>query len=134
MPSELVLPILNSLEVVVAPVFLHLPWVQQNLAKTVQVSAQNSSLTKMGAYTGEISVEHLKDFGIPWVILGHSERRQYYGENSEVVGKKTRLALDHSVGVIACIGEKLAERESGSTIKVIEEQLAAIKSENSPDP
>lgn len=62
----------------------------------------------------------MKDLNIPWVILGHSERRQFYGESSEIVAKKVRLALDHGVGTIACVGEKLDERESGNTIKVVE--------------
>ncbi|CAD8118244.1 unnamed protein product [Paramecium sonneborni] len=119
----------NKVEVAVAPIFLHVPWVQANIQKNVQVAVQNSSLTKMGAYTGEISVEHVKDLGIPWVILGHSERRQYYGESNEIVGKKTRLALDHQLSVMACVGEKLAERESGNTTQVIQAQLEAIKKE-----
>jgi triosephosphate isomerase len=67
-------------QVVVSPIFLHLPWVKTHVSKHIEVSAQNSSLTGFGAYTGEVSVQHLKDLGIPWVILGHSERRSYYGE------------------------------------------------------
>ncbi|CAD8206625.1 unnamed protein product [Paramecium pentaurelia] len=118
-----------KVEVAVAPIFLHVPWVQANIQKNVQVAVQNTSLTKMGAYTGEISVEQVKDFGIPWVILGHSERRQYYGETNEIVGKKTRLALDHQLKVMACVGEKLADRESGQTTQVIQAQLDSIKKE-----
>lgn len=77
-------------------------------------------MTKFGAYTGEISLEHLKDMGIPWVILGHSERRSYYGESNEIVAKKVRLAVENQFSVMACIGEQLADRESGNTTKVVE--------------
>ncbi len=62
----------------------------------------------MGAYTGEISVEHLKDFKINWGIIGHSERREYYGESNEIVGKKIARALKYNLNVIGCFGEKLA--------------------------
>ena len=66
--------------------------------------------------------------GIKWTILGHSERRTLFGENSEVVAKKCKLALDNGLDVIACVGEKLEERESGQTMEVVKGQLDAIKS------
>ena len=66
----------------------------------------------MGAFTGEVSVEHLKDFGLQWTIVGHSERRTLFGENNEVVGKKVARALKHQLKVIGCIGERLEERET----------------------
>jgi triosephosphate isomerase len=90
------------------------------------VSAQNISQYKNGAYTGEISAEMLKDAQIPWVILGHSERRHVFGESDVVVGDKVKIALDNGLRVMACIGEKLDERESGKTQAVNERQLAAI--------
>ncbi|KAM3132688.1 hypothetical protein pb186bvf_015233 [Paramecium bursaria] len=129
MESSTNLFLIQRRQVTIAPIFLHIPWVKDNVIKTVQVAAQNSSLTKQGAYTGELSVEHLKDFGIPWVILGHSERRSYYGENSEVVAKKVKIALDHHLSVIGCIGETLQEREAGHTNQVVQTQLAAIAKE-----
>lgn len=79
------------------------------------MSAQNISQFKNGAYTGETSAEMLNDLGIKWVILGHSERRHVFGESDKVVGEKVKHALDHNLQVIACIGEKLDEREGGKT-------------------
>lgn len=75
----------------------------------------------------------MSDFGIPWVILGHSERRSYYGDSNEIVGKKVQLAIDNKVKVIACIGENLEQREKGSTIAVIQEQLNALKGTLTPN-
>ena len=100
-------------EVVVAPTALHLLTVKQLLKGGVQLSAQNISQFKNGAYTGEHSAEQLVDAGIPWVILGHSERRHIFGESDKTIGEKTKAALDHKLKVIACIGEKLDEREGG---------------------
>lgn len=116
------------LEVVVAPVFLHIPWVLENVRKDVQVSAQNCSLTGFGQYTGEIAAQHIKDFGLSWTIVGHSERRKFYGETDDIVANKVRLALDNGLQVIACIGEKLEEREANETMTVIDRQLTAITS------
>lgn len=73
----------------------------------------------MGAYTGELSAAHLTDAGLKWAIVGHSERRQYYGEDNDVVGKKTRVAVEGGLNVMSCIGENLDERESNRTIDVV---------------
>jgi triosephosphate isomerase len=91
------------------------------------VSAQNISQFKNGAYTGEISAEMVNDLGLHWTILGHSERRHVFGESDKVIGEKVKIALDHKLKVIACIGEKLEERESGKTQAVNERQLGAIR-------
>ena len=115
----------SKIEVVVSPVFLHVPWVLENVRKDVQVAAQNCSLTPFGQFTGEIAAQHIKDFGLNWTIVGHSERRKFYGETDEIVAAKTRIALDNGLQVIACIGEKLEERESNQTMTVIERQLDA---------
>jgi triosephosphate isomerase len=83
----------------------------------------------VGAFTGEISAQLLTDNGIMWTLTGHSERRVGFGfpgETSDVVGRKTKVALDAGMSVIACIGEHLNERESGKTMDVCSEQLAAI--------
>jgi triosephosphate isomerase (TIM) len=123
-----------KVEVVVAPSLIHLTTVQQALQGTnVQVSAQNSSLYGLGAFTGELSAEMLVDAQIPWVILGHSERRHVMGESDEVVGKKTALALKHGRHVMACIGEQLSEREAKKTDEVNARQLAAILKETGDD-
>ncbi|KRW98733.1 Triosephosphate isomerase [Pseudocohnilembus persalinus] len=116
-----------KVQVIAAPVFLHIPYVKEQLTTPVEVAAQNTSLTQYGAYTGEIAPNHVKDFGIHWTILGHSERRSYYGEDSQIVAKKTKLALDTGLHVIACVGESLQDRESGQTNKVVESQLAPLK-------
>lgn len=81
-----------------------------------------------------LSPIHIKDMGINWTILGHSERRTLFGESSQVVANKCRLALDSGLDVIACIGEKLNEREGGQTMDVIKSQLDPLKSNLPPAP
>jgi len=115
-----------TVEAVVSPISLHLEAVQSTLRNNIAVSAQNCSRTGQGAFTGEISADQLKDFGIPWVILGHSERRQYYGENDKVVGEKVAAALKAGLSVIACIGETLDERKAEQTLAVCSRQIKAI--------
>ena len=118
----------SKVEVVVAPSFLHLGAAQQALAGSqVQLSAQNCSLYGNGAYTGETSATMIKDFGLDWVILGHSERRHVFGESDQVVASKVKAALDQDLNVMACIGEKLDEREAGQTNAVNARQLMAIR-------
>ena len=117
----------SKVEVVVAPSALHILQTKNSLSgSNVQVSAQNISQYKNGAYTGEISAEMLKDALINWVILGHSERRHVFGESDTVVADKVKIALDNQLKVMACIGEKLDEREAGKTQAVNERQLNAI--------
>ena len=115
-------------EVSVSPVFIHLPAVISSLDSRYIVSAQNVSLFDNGAYTGEISAKQLKDLGVNWTLIGHSERRQYFGENEEVVGKKVKIALENGLNVIACIGEKLSDREGGNTVNVITCQMKTLVS------
>jgi triosephosphate isomerase len=91
------------------------------------VAAQNVFDKPNGAFTGEISVEQLKDSNINWTILGHSERRTILGESDEVVSSKTKYATDNGVSVIWCCGESLEVREAGKTIEVVSGQLAALK-------
>jgi triosephosphate isomerase (TIM) len=91
-----------------------------------QISAQNCWVKGQGAYTGEIAPELLADLGIPWVILGHSERRSLIGESNELVGQKTKHALEAGLKVIACIGETLQQREKGELWSVLGGQLSSI--------
>lgn len=114
-------------EIVIAPPSLYLQLAQEQISKpNVQVSAQNVYDKPNGAFTGEISVSQLKDAGINWTILGHSERRTILGETDEQVASKTKAAIDGGVSVVWCCGESLEVRVAGETIPVIEKQLAAL--------
>jgi len=116
-----------EVEVLVAPPFTALHAVAKALdGSTVRLGAQNMHAEKEGAFTGEIAPPMLKDAGCSHVILGHSERRQYFGETDEGVAKKTKVALDHGLVPIACVGETLAEREAGRTMEVVGRQLEAV--------
>lgn len=94
--------------------------------KAVQLGAQDVSAQAAGAYTGEVSAAMLQELGCRYVIVGHSERRQYHGESDALVADKTRAALAAGVTPIVCVGETLAEREAGRTEEVVKRQLAAV--------
>jgi triosephosphate isomerase (TIM) len=114
-------------EVVVAPPFTALAAVASMLEGThVEVSAQNLYPKDSGAFTGEISAPMLLEAGCKWVILGHSERRQYFGETDESVKDKVVAAIAAGLKPIACIGETLPEREAGKTLEVCFRQLDAF--------
>ena len=114
----------KGVEVVVAPPFTALAAVAQVLkGSNILLSAQNTFWEESGAYTGEVSPSMLKDIGCACTIIGHSERRQYFGETNETVNKKLKTSLKASLLPIVCIGETLEERETGKTLKVIEEQV-----------
>lgn len=117
----------SKLEVVVAPISIHIASVKALLNENIKVACQNVSQTGKGAFTGEISCDQLKDFDVNWVIIGHSERRTLYGETDAVVATKTTQAQEMGLNAIICIGEKLEERESGTTNDVLKTQLAAFK-------
>ena len=92
----------------------------------ISVGSQDVSAQPHGAFTGEKSASMLKDFGIRFAIVGHSERRQYHGETDEVVAAKAAAALMAGITPIVCVGETLAEREAGQTEEVVKRQLAAV--------
>jgi len=116
-----------STEVVIAPPSLYLIPILDILRKEIKVSAQNCYFKSSGAYTGEISPQQLVNAGIPFVILGHSERRTLFHETSEIVAEKTRAALDAGdLSIILCVGETLEQREAGITAKVVAEQLDPV--------
>lgn len=117
----------EKLEVLVAPTFIHLAQVKQLLNPSIHVSAQTCSPEAVGAFTGEISASQLKDFGINWVIIGHSERRTLFGDTDAVIAKKVTQALANGLNIVLCIGENLAEREAGHTFEVLTRHLAAVK-------
>jgi triosephosphate isomerase len=114
----------KGVEVVVAPPFTALGAVAQVLkGSNILLSAQNTFWEESGAYTGEVSPSMLKDSGCTCTIIGHSERRQYFGETNETVNKKLKASIKASLLPIVCIGETLEERETGKTLKVIEKQV-----------
>jgi triosephosphate isomerase len=113
-------------EVVVAPPFTALEAVAQVLAGSrIGLGAQNVHWEAKGAFTGEVSAPMLREAGCTHVIVGHSERRQYFGETDATVGKRLRAALAGGLTPIVCVGETLAEREAGETAAVIARQVAA---------
>jgi len=117
----------STVEVVVAPSAVHLDFCN-NLAQQdkVKISSQNIQNAAKGAFTGETSPEMLKDLNVSWTILGHSERRHVFGESDQKIGDKVKFALDSGLKIIACIGEKLDEREAGKTMEVNCAQLKTI--------
>jgi len=92
----------------------------------IEIGSQDVSRHEQGAYTGEMSAVMLREFGVRYAIVGHSERRQYHGETDELVAEKAKTALAHGITPIVCIGETLAEREAGKTQDVVKRQLAAV--------
>ncbi|HEX6273285.1 MAG TPA: triose-phosphate isomerase [Polyangiaceae bacterium] len=126
---------LTKATVVVAPPFTALAAVSSDLAGThVQVAAQNLYPKDSGAYTGEVSASMLVAAGAVWVILGHSERRQYFAEADDFVREKVAAAMKAGLRPIACIGETLAEREAGKTLDVVFRQLDALTGELAKKP
>ena len=110
--------------VMIAPSFVSLPGVVEAVKESdITVSAQNMADHLSGAYTGEVSPEMLRDIGVNTVILGHSERRQYYGETDEIINGKVLLAISLKMEVILCVGETLEERESGKLEEVLKRQI-----------
>jgi triosephosphate isomerase len=120
---------LPTTEVVIAPPSLHLLLVKDMLASTpkIEVAGQNAYHEPSGAFTGEVSVSQLQDAGIPWVILGHSERRTIFKEDNKEIAVKTKAALDHNLKVIICVGETLQEREKDESVSVVVGQLSAVE-------
>jgi len=114
----------THVDIVVCPPFTALRTVSEAITDTnIDLGAQNMHWEKRGAYTGEVSSEMLRELFCHYVILGHSERRQYFGETSETVNRKVHAALEASLRPIVCVGERLEDRESGRTQEVVESQV-----------
>jgi triosephosphate isomerase (TIM) len=107
-----------------APFLAQVQMLRQGSA--LDLGAQDVSAHEQGAYTGEVSAAMLKEFGVRYAIVGHSERRQYHGEGDQLVADKAKVALAHGITPIVCVGETLAEREAGRTEEVVKRQLAAV--------
>ncbi len=117
----------KAVEAVLFPPFVYLPRLAELAKGTgLQYGAQNVSEHASGAYTGEVSTAMLREFGCQQVIVGHSERRELYGETSEQVAQKTRAAVDAGLQAVLCVGETLEQREAGQTEAVVFEQLDAV--------
>jgi len=112
--------------IVGTPFTLLCPVAEALKGSKVELSAENCADKEKGAYTGEVSAAMVASTGASWTILGHSERRQYYGETDEKLVEKTKLALANGLGVIFCVGENLDEREAGKHFDVVTDQTKAV--------
>jgi len=113
----------TNVEVVLGTPFIHLAEANKTV-NSVKIAAQNCAKEVSGAYTGETSAEMIKSTGSDYIILGHSERRAYYGETDAILVEKVQRTLENGMKVIFCIGEVLEERESGNHFEVVKSQLA----------
>jgi len=121
------LPAPQHVDVAVCPPFVYLTTVREQLiGSAFKLGAQNVSAADPGAITGEVAATMLSDCGCDFVIVGHSERRQLFGESDEQVAQKTAIALRYGLMPIVCVGETLTEREAGKTLDVIARQLDAV--------
>lgn len=118
---------LDDRDVVVCPPFTALQAVTETLSDSeIEVGAQNMHYEEEGAFTGEVSPNMVEDTGSEWVILGHSERRELFGEDDEILREKMRAAVEHDLKVFFCIGETLDEREAGNVPDVLRSQLEGV--------
>jgi triosephosphate isomerase len=114
-------------EIVIAPPFTALAACAAECHESlVAIAAQNVHAKDQGAFTGEVSAAMIKDAGCTWVIIGHSERRQHFGENDELVAEKLDASLKAGLKPIVCVGETLAQREAGDTLRVVRLQVDAV--------
>ena len=113
----------NNIDLGVAPTYLSLGVVKENAAKEMIVSAQNCHFKENGAFTGEISIPMLKEFGIDWSLIGHSERRTYDNETNEKCNAKIKALIANNMVPVYCVGETLEQFEAGQTKAVVSEQV-----------
>ena len=113
----------NNIDLGVAPTYLSLATVKEHAAKTMIVAAQNVHFNDHGAFTGEVSVPMLKEFGIDWVLIGHSERRTYDNETNEKCNAKIKALIANNMVPVYCVGETLEQFEANQTKAVVGEQV-----------
>ena len=116
----------SACDVAVCVPALYIAQLQSLKIAAIELGSQDLSPHVCGAFTGEISATMLKDFGVRYCLVGHSERRQYHGETDALVADKAKAALGAGITPIVCVGETLAEREAGRTEEVVKRQLAAV--------
>ena len=117
----------SSVKLIIAPPFTHLvPVADAIKGSGIGLSAQNCADKEKGAYTGEVAADMLVSAGCSYTILGHSERRQYYGETDAKLVEKVKLAIAHGLSPIFCVGENLEEREAGRHFEVVTEQVKNV--------
>ncbi|SMM99605.1 Triosephosphate isomerase [uncultured Candidatus Thioglobus sp.] len=132
MTNTLIMGILEGMSDVKADVIVCVPYPYLALSEALathsqlHIGAQDVNVNTSGAYTGEVSADMIKDFGVKHVIIGHSERRSLYGESNEVVAEKVKVALDKGLTPLFCIGEQLEDREAGNTEAVVTQQMNAV--------
>ena len=114
--------IFKKIEVIICPPFVFIPLLKAKNSK-IKLGAQNVFWKEKGAFTGEISLLMLKDLKVEYVILGHSERRRYFGETNETINRKLKIVLREGLRAILCIGETKEERDSKKTFKVLKKQI-----------
>lgn len=130
--NTLILGILEGMSDVESQVIVCVPYPYLSQAESLathsqlQIGAQNLNVNASGAFTGEVSVDMIKDFGAKHVIVGHSERRSLYGESDEIVAEKVQVAIDNGLTPLFCIGELLEDRQTGNTEKVVARQVNAV--------
>ena len=117
------LPSIDDVDTVICAPFVVLRCLVKRQGENLRIGAQNMHFEEKGAYTGEISGQMLKSIGVEYVIIGHSERRQYFAETDETVNLKVKSALENNLKPIICVGETLEQREHGETEKIIESQI-----------
>lgn len=114
----------HSCRVILAPPYIHLASVSESLAgSAIELGAQNMSEHEKGAYTGEVSADMLCSCGVKYILIGHSERRAYFAEDSALLAKKVRMALAKGLTPIFCVGEQLADREAGRHLEIVARQV-----------